>query len=234
MAGGRPVGEKPTLRVEQSAFADGHLPTDMQRLALPADDPGIGGHRSCEVNLVFERDRREAWLERSYDGCCHTGIEQDGRVATMDESQGIVVLCRRYRGEHDEPRLGSLDVDIEKLEHRRTRQGTLHERFEVFKTRESGNTLVCGRIHGFYAATRSRSIITVFRSMRPPPRRSGVPPSCPNRRLAKRIPLASMNCVGAVTCRYVMLRSSRSALVSAKSVIRRARYSEVLRPLKVR
>jgi hypothetical protein len=29
MAGGRPVGEKPTLRVEQSAFADGHLPTDM-------------------------------------------------------------------------------------------------------------------------------------------------------------------------------------------------------------
>jgi hypothetical protein len=29
MAGGRPVGEKPTLRVEQSAFADGHLPTEM-------------------------------------------------------------------------------------------------------------------------------------------------------------------------------------------------------------
>ena len=29
MAGGRPVGEKPTLRVEQLAFADGHLPTDM-------------------------------------------------------------------------------------------------------------------------------------------------------------------------------------------------------------
>jgi hypothetical protein len=29
MAGGRPVGEKPTLRVEQSAFADGHLSTDM-------------------------------------------------------------------------------------------------------------------------------------------------------------------------------------------------------------
>lgn len=29
MAGGRPVGEKPTLRVEQSAFAYGHLPTDM-------------------------------------------------------------------------------------------------------------------------------------------------------------------------------------------------------------
>src|SRR5229473_5914684 len=147
MAGGRPVGEKPTLRVEQSAFADGHLPTDMQRLALPADDPGIGGHRSCEVNLVFERDRREAWLERSYDGCCHTGIEQDGRVATMDESQGIVVLCRRYRGEHDEPRLSSLDVDIEKLEHRRTRNGTLHERSEVLKTRESGNAFVCGRIH---------------------------------------------------------------------------------------
>jgi hypothetical protein len=29
MAGGRPVGEKPALRVEQSAFAAGHLPTDM-------------------------------------------------------------------------------------------------------------------------------------------------------------------------------------------------------------
>src|SRR5258706_14021148 len=63
MAGGRPVGEKPTLGVEQSAFADGHLPTDMQRLALPADDPGIGGHRSCEVYLVFERHGGKAWLE---------------------------------------------------------------------------------------------------------------------------------------------------------------------------
>jgi hypothetical protein len=29
MAGGRPVGEKPTLRIEQSAFTDGHLSTDM-------------------------------------------------------------------------------------------------------------------------------------------------------------------------------------------------------------
>ena len=95
MAGGRPVGEKPTLRVEQPAFADGHLPTDMQRLALPADDPRIGRHRSYEVYLVFERDGREAWLERSYNGRCHTGIEQDGRVTTVDESQGIVVLCRR-------------------------------------------------------------------------------------------------------------------------------------------
>src|ERR1700736_1484652 len=98
MAGGRPMGEKPPLRVDQSAFADGHPPTDMQRLALPADDPCIGGHRSCEVYLVFERDGREAWLKRSYDGCCHAGIEQDGRVTTMDEPQGIVVFCRRYRG----------------------------------------------------------------------------------------------------------------------------------------
>src|SRR5258708_19155652 len=119
----------------------------MERLALPADDPRIGRHRSCEVYLVFERHGGKAWLERSYEGCCNTGIEQDGRVATMDESQGIVVLCRRYRGQHDEPRLGSLDVDIEKLEHRRTRNGTLHERSEVLKTRESGNALVCGRIH---------------------------------------------------------------------------------------
>ena len=91
MAGGRPVGEKPTLRVEQSAFANGHLPTDMERLALPADDPRIGGHRSYEVYLVFERDGRETWLERSYDGCCHTSIEEDRRIASMDESQGIVV-----------------------------------------------------------------------------------------------------------------------------------------------
>jgi hypothetical protein len=29
VAGGRPVGEKPALVVEQSAFADGHLPTEM-------------------------------------------------------------------------------------------------------------------------------------------------------------------------------------------------------------
>jgi hypothetical protein len=29
MAGGRPVGEKLTRRVEQSAFGDGHLPTDV-------------------------------------------------------------------------------------------------------------------------------------------------------------------------------------------------------------
>src|ERR1700731_2249048 len=55
MAGGRPMGEKPALRVEQSAFADGHLPTDMDRLAFPADDPRIGRHRSCEAYLVFER-----------------------------------------------------------------------------------------------------------------------------------------------------------------------------------
>src|SRR6266481_9855808 len=116
MAGGRPVGEKPTLRVEQSAFANGHLPTDMERLALPADDPRIGGHRSCEVYLVFERDGREARLERCYDGRCHTGIEQDGCITAMDESQGIVVLCRRYRGQYDEPRLSSFDVDIEKRE----------------------------------------------------------------------------------------------------------------------
>src|ERR1700730_10942175 len=98
VAGGRPVGEKPSLRIEQSAFADGHLPTDMQRLSLPADDPGIGGHWSCEVNLVFERDGGKAWFERSHDGCRHTGIEQDGRITSMDEAQGIVVLCRRYRG----------------------------------------------------------------------------------------------------------------------------------------
>src|SRR5260370_29751800 len=97
MAGGRPVGEKPTLRVKQPAFADGHLPTDMQRLALPADDPGIGGHRSCEVYLVFERHGGEAWLERSHNGCCHAGIEQDGCVTTLDESQGILRLFRRYR-----------------------------------------------------------------------------------------------------------------------------------------
>src|SRR5258708_31567068 len=98
MAGGCPVGEKPALRVEQPAFADGHLPTDMQRLALPADDPGIGGHWSCEVNLVFERDGREARLERSHDGFFHTGIEQDARVTSLKESQGIVVLCRRSCG----------------------------------------------------------------------------------------------------------------------------------------
>src|ERR1700722_13645561 len=98
MAGGRPVGEKPTLRVEQSAFSDGHLPTDMQRLALAADDPGIGGHRSWEANLVFERHGGKAWCERSHDGCCHAGIEQDGRITTMNEPQGIVVLCRRFRG----------------------------------------------------------------------------------------------------------------------------------------
>jgi len=47
MAGGRPVGEKPTLRVEQSAFANGHLPTDMERLALPADDPVL-----ADIGLV--------------------------------------------------------------------------------------------------------------------------------------------------------------------------------------
>ena len=85
------MGEKPTLRVEQSAFANGHLPTDMERLALPADDPRIGRHRSCEVYLVFERHGGKAWLERSYDGCCHTSIEEDRRIASMDESQGIVV-----------------------------------------------------------------------------------------------------------------------------------------------
>src|SRR5260221_14629056 len=117
MAGGRPVGEKPSLPVEQSSFANGHLPTDMERLALPADDPRIGGHRSCEVYLVFERHGRKAWLERSYDGCCHTGIEQDGRVTTMYESQRIVVLCRRYRGLDDEPRLGRLDVDFKKFKY---------------------------------------------------------------------------------------------------------------------
>src|SRR5258708_26980442 len=134
----------------------------MERLALPADDPRIGRHRSCEVYLVFERHGGKAWLERSYDGCWHTGIEQDGRVTTMDESQGIVVLCRRYRGQHDEPRLGSLDVDIEKLEHCRMRNGTLHERSEVLKTRESGNALVCGRIHALSLSISSCSIITVF------------------------------------------------------------------------
>jgi len=75
------VGEKSALRIEQSAFADGHLPTDMQRLALPADDPGIGGHRSCEVYLVFERDRREAWLERSYDGCSLVFLSRFGSLA---------------------------------------------------------------------------------------------------------------------------------------------------------
>jgi hypothetical protein len=47
--------------------------------------------------VVSIRDGREAWLERSYNGRCHTGIEQDGRVTTVDESQGIVMLCRRYR-----------------------------------------------------------------------------------------------------------------------------------------
>src|SRR5258705_7972028 len=98
MASGRPVGEKPTLRVEQFAFTNGHLPTDMKRLAFPPHDSRVGGHRSREVYLVFERHWRKAWLERSYDGGCHTGIEQDGRVTSMDESQGIVVLCRRYRG----------------------------------------------------------------------------------------------------------------------------------------
>src|ERR1700676_4732653 len=147
MAGGRPVGEKPTLRVEQSAFANGHLPTDMERLALPADDSRIGGHRSCEVYLVFERHGGKAWLERSYDGRCHTGIEQDGRVTSMDESIGIIVLCRRCRGQHDDSRLCILDVNIEKLEHRRTCKGTLLERSEVLKTRENGNAFVCGRIH---------------------------------------------------------------------------------------
>ena len=84
MADGRPVGEKPTLRVKQPAFADGHLPTDTQRLALPAHDPGIGGHWTCEVNLEFERHGGKAWLERSHHGRCHTGIEQDGCV--MDQT----------------------------------------------------------------------------------------------------------------------------------------------------
>jgi hypothetical protein len=49
-----------------------------------------------------------ARLKRSYDGRRHAGIEQDGRITTVDESEGIVVLCRRYRGQHDEPRLGRL------------------------------------------------------------------------------------------------------------------------------
>src|SRR5258708_40303027 len=65
--------------------------------------------------------------------------------------------------------------------------------------------------------------------MRPPPRRSGVPPSCPNRRLAERIPLASTNCVGAVTCRYVMLRSSRSTRTHQPGVSPGAVLGETLR-----
>src|SRR5260221_4190424 len=59
----------------------------MERLALPADDPRIGRHRSCEVYLVCERQGGKAWLERSYDGCCHTSIEEDRRIASMDSKQ---------------------------------------------------------------------------------------------------------------------------------------------------
>src|SRR5258708_3157088 len=54
------------------------------------------------------------------------------------------------------------------------------------------------------------------------------------RRLAQRIPLALMHCVGAVTGSDCFVRLSRSGRASAKSVIRRGRCSEMLRPLKVR
>src|ERR1700682_6537104 len=75
----------------------------------------------------------------------HAGSERMQREATR--ATWVASAMARLEVARKAPlRRGGLDVDIKKLEHRRTRHGTLYERSEVLETRERGNTLVCNRM----------------------------------------------------------------------------------------
>src|ERR1700682_1055639 len=75
----------------------------------------------------------------------HAGSERMQREATR--ATWVASAMARLEVARKAPlRRGGLDVDIKKLEHRRTRPGNLYERSEVLETRESGKTLVCYRM----------------------------------------------------------------------------------------